>query len=446
MAPVRHRLNRLGRDKRGAAAVLAAVATTSLLGAAGLAVEVGGWYLLRRNMQAAADAAALAGAVSFDDNGSATQAEAMARSVTSRNGFINGGNNTTVTVTPDPGTKRVSVSVERPSTSRLLSAAGFGGSTKTVRASASAAVVDAGAPPCVLALVASVSVGNNTDITASGCTLASNSAASDAFKVGSGGSVANGSGRITAANIVTHGGCEGCAEAMGSKLTLTRSPVPSTYAAKLDNRYSALDSWSPPSTDVSNQRCSAMPTGNNRSTVTLDAGCYDAIRVGSNDTVDLRAGVYYIRGGDLSVQGTLTCTSCTDAAGVSIVLVGNNGSAAGKVDINAQATVNLHASRQSTAPTLDGVVIYRRAPNAVPNQSGKGDIDINGGANLRLDGAIVAPTSWVTMGGNGATDPRSCNNFAVHSMEFRGNSNLSVSGCGLYGTATNTPRMPRLME
>lgn len=446
LAPVRHRLNRLGGDKRGAAALLTAVAATSMLGVAGLTVEVGGWYLLRRNMQAAADAAALAGAVNFDDSASVTQAEAMARSVASRNGFINGTNNTTVTVTPDPGTGRVSVSVERPSISRLLSAAGFGGSTKAVRARAVAAVVDAGAPPCVLALVGGVTVGNNTDITASGCTLASNSAASDAFKVGSGGSVANGSGRITAANIVTHGGCEGCAEAMGSKLTLTRSPVPTTYAAKLDSRYSALDDWSPPSTSVSSQSCSAMPTGNNHSTVTLNAGCYDAIRVGSNDTVDLRSGVYYIRGGDLSVKGTLTCTGCKDTEGVSIVLVGNNGSTAGKVDINAQARVTLNASRQAKVPELDGVLIYRRAPNATPNQNGHGEIDINGGANVRLDGAIVAPTSWVTMGGNGATDPRSCNNFVVHSMEFRGTSNLSVSGCSLFGTATNTPRMPRLME
>ena len=53
-------LLRLGRDQRGVATIAMAVATASLLGVAGLAVAGGGWYLLRRNMQAAEDAASLA--------------------------------------------------------------------------------------------------------------------------------------------------------------------------------------------------------------------------------------------------------------------------------------------------------------------------------------------------------------------------------------------------
>jgi len=433
----------LGRDKRGAAAVLTAVAATTMLGVGGLAVPVGNWYLLRRNMQAAADAASLAGALSLDGGASATDVEAVARSVASRNGFVNRPGDTTVAVTANTGTGQVMVLVERSSTSRLLKAAGVSGSTNAVRAHATAAVVDAGAPPCVLAVAGPLNVGNNTDITASGCTLASNSAASDAFKVGSGGSVANGSGKIVAANIITHGGCEGCAEATGSKLTLTRSPVPTTYAAKVPNPYTALDNWAPATSRVSNGNCRAMPTN---SALPLEPGCFDAMKIGSNDKVDLKPGVYYVRGGDLSVQGTLTCTTCTDAAGVSIALVASNNSGAGKVDINAQANINLHASRQTEVPELSGVLIYRRSPGTTPSTSGKGEIDINGGANLRLDGSIVGPTSRVTMAGNAATDPKSCNNFVVHSMEFTGTTNLSVAGCGLYGGPPNTPRMPRLME
>ena len=73
--------------------------------------------------------------------------------------------------------------------------------------------------------------------------------------------MANGSGRITAANIVTHGGCEGCAEALGSKLTLTRSPVPTTYAPKTANPYEALSTWSPPPSAVSNQSCKQHAVG-----------------------------------------------------------------------------------------------------------------------------------------------------------------------------------------
>jgi hypothetical protein len=282
---------------------------------------------------------------------------------------------------------------------------------------------------------------------AGGPALASDSASPDAFKVGSGGSVANGSGRITAANIVTHGGCEGCVEALGSKLTLTRSPVPTTYAPKTANPYAAFDTWSPPPSAVSNQSCQNMPAPpQGGSAVTLQPGCYNSIDVKSNGPVNLEPGVYYIRGGDLNVQGTLTCTACTNDNGVSLVLMGKGNAAPGKVDINAQARVDLNAGRQTAQPLLDGVLIYRLAPYAQASQDGKGEIDINGGANVRLDGAIVAPTSRVTMGGSGATDPASCNVFVVHSMKFRGNSSLSAAGCDFYGTRTTVPRIPRLVE
>lgn len=440
-------LARLRGDERGSVAIMTAIGATSLLGMAGLAVEVGGWYVLKRNMQAAVDAASMAAAVNIDTSRSASAAEAVARSVTSRNGFVHGQRDTTVSVEAEAVGSRVSVVVERPATSGLLRAAGVGDATRTVRARATARIVDAGAPPCVLTLQASVAVGNNTDINASGCALASNSSSADAFKVGSGGSVANGSGRITTANIVTHGGCTGCAEALGSKLNLTRSPTATNYAPKLVNSYASLDSWSPPSSVVSNLVCVAMPTvAKGVSSLTLFPGCYDSISVKSNNPVDLKPGVYYIRGGDLSVQGTLTCSECKGGLGVSLLLVGKGGAAAGKVDINSQASVTLNAGRQLLQPAFDGVLIYRHAPGAVASQNGKGEIDINGGANLRLNGAVVAPTSWVTMGGNAATGPDTCTVFISHSMSFSGTSNLSVEGCDMYGTKTGVPRMPRLVE
>ncbi len=430
-------LNRLARDKRGAAAVMTVIAATSLLGVAGFAVEVGGWYLLRRNMQAAADSAAMAGAINLDANKDTAAAVEAARGVAGQNGFTDGSNSTKVTRLADLGTGSVTVAVERPSTSYLLRVGLGDGATRTISARAVARIVEAGAPPCVHALVASVSVGNNTDITASDCALASDSAASDAFKVGSGGSVANGSGKITAANIITHGGCEGCMAAVDvGKLTLTRSPVPSTYASLTKNSYAGLNTWTPP---VQNN-CQDMPSANGNTAVTLQPNrCYNSLDVGSNKTVNLPAGVYYIKGGGLNVQGTLTGRS------VSIVLLPGNAGTTGNVNINARATIDLSAGDQSV-DVLDGVLIYRHAPNAQPSQTGHGEIDINGGASMKLNGAIVAPTSWVTMGGNGATDPTACNIFVVHSMEFRGTSNLSAQGCNLYGTKTDVPRIVRLTQ
>lgn len=437
-APWGNGLSRLRTDKRGAAALVTAFMATGLLGAAGLAVEVGGWFLLHRNMQAAADAASLAAALNFENNYSTSQAEAAARSVTARNGFAHGMNGTVVTPVVNPDTGRVTVTVERPQTSRLFTIAQISNPTRTVQARAVGQVVNAGAPPCVHATVGSVAIGNNTNVTAPNCALASDSASVDALKIGSGGSVANGAGVVTAANIITHGGCEGCAEATtSSKLVMTRAPFPSTYAPKTANAYKSLDSWTP----TPPVACINMP-----SLLPLPVGCYDSINVQPNRTVSLLPGVYYIRGGGLNVQGTLNCPTCTDSLGVSIVLLSNGTQAPGKVDINADATIDLHAGLQPLQTRLDGVLIYRQPSNAATSTNGKGEININGSAKVKLDGAIVGTDSRVTMSGSGATSDKSCNIFVVHSMEFSGNSELSAAGCDLYGTKRSEPRMPRLVQ
>lgn len=433
-------VGRLRGDKRGGVAIIAAMAATSLLGIAGLTVEVGGWYVLRRNMQAAADAAAIAGALNFDASKSASGAAAAAQSVASRNGFVHGQSGNAVTVASEPATGRVTVTVERPSTGVLLRAAGFGNSTRTISANGVARVVDAGAPPCVLTTTGPVNVGNNTDITAPNCALASNSAAADAFNIGSGGSTGNGSGRITAANIITHGGCDGCAESLGDKLTLTRSPVASSYAPKTENAYAALSSWSPPAVG-----CKALPSDATNG-VTVQPGCYTGISNQPNRTINLAPGVYYLRGNNanLDIKGNLTCTDCTPASGVSIVLVGNGRAAPGTVSIGSQGKIELNASSQPTQPELNGVVIYRHNPGGSP--ANKAEIDFSAGATVKLNGAVVAPNSGMSMGGNSATSPQSCNIFVVATTEFKGNTHLSAEGCDMYGTARNVPRIARLVE
>jgi hypothetical protein len=165
-----------------------------------------------------------------------------------------------------------------------------------------------------------------------------------------------------------------------------------------------------------------------------------------NETINLTPGIYYIRGGNLSVKGDLTCTSCKPNEGVSIVLVGAGTGEPGEVDINSQGVIDLNASLQPTMPALDGVLIYRHDPNGTPAATSRAEIKITGGAGLRLDGAVVAPTSAMSMGGNAATSPDTCNIFVVATVEFQGNASLSADGCDMYGTARNTPRIPRLVQ
>ncbi len=479
VAQGRGALARLRDDKRGGVALMTAAAATSLLGVAGLTIEVGGWYLLRRNMQAAADAAAIAGAWHFDDKQSGANVVTFARSVASRNGFVHDPtatkNATKVDVSPPDATGRVAVTVERKSTVGLLRAVGLSDSTRTITVRAVAQVVDAGAPPCILAMHGSITFGNKPSLTASGCAVASNSSASNAIDIGSGNSTGNGPGRITAGSIITHGGCEGCAEAQkadgphGPKLILPAGRSPLTFAPLSRNQFEDLDSWTPQPTG-----CQAMPAA-----MPLAPGCSTGIEAKNGAPVDLKPGIYYIRSGNLDVQGDLTCTACTPSAGVAIVMVGSGGGAPGKINIqSSQACIRLNASAQPLERRLDGVVIWRHNPGGTPDNT---DIDLRGGADLRLDGALVAPTSGISLGGNSAAagastssgkssksggdqgtkpscnqadavaDPTKlpkpvCNLFVVGSMELRGNTSLAVDGCSDYNAELGTPRIARLVE
>ncbi len=49
---------KLFRDRRGAAAVILAIALSGIVGFAGLGSEVAGWYYITRSMQGAADSSA----------------------------------------------------------------------------------------------------------------------------------------------------------------------------------------------------------------------------------------------------------------------------------------------------------------------------------------------------------------------------------------------------
>ena len=87
---------RTRRGERGYAAVLvAALAASILLPLSALSVDVSRWYVEIERVQAAADAAAMAGVTYMPDDLAAATTTAL--QVASRNGYTNGGN-ATVTV------------------------------------------------------------------------------------------------------------------------------------------------------------------------------------------------------------------------------------------------------------------------------------------------------------------------------------------------------------
>lgn len=82
------------RDRRGNIGPLVALMLVPLIGIIGVASETGSWFMVQRNMQNAADSAALAAATN-----AGTNYAIEAKSVSASYGFTDGANNTTVAVT-----------------------------------------------------------------------------------------------------------------------------------------------------------------------------------------------------------------------------------------------------------------------------------------------------------------------------------------------------------
>jgi Flp pilus assembly protein TadG len=93
---LRAALARLPRDRRGIVAVMVALLIPAFVGLAGLGAETGLWYAIKRQNQAAADEAAISGAMEIVAN--VADITAQATTTATRNGFNNNAPNT-ITVT-----------------------------------------------------------------------------------------------------------------------------------------------------------------------------------------------------------------------------------------------------------------------------------------------------------------------------------------------------------
>jgi len=89
--------------EEGQALVLMAITMMAMLFAIGLAIDAGTLFVAKRTMQEAADSAAFAGGVVlWQDLTKVTEAKAAAVADATLNGYTNGVNNTTVTVSSPP--------------------------------------------------------------------------------------------------------------------------------------------------------------------------------------------------------------------------------------------------------------------------------------------------------------------------------------------------------
>jgi len=396
-------LQRFRRDQSGSYMIVAALTMPVLVGTAGLGTEVGWWLYTHKNMQSAADSAAVSAATA----GSNLNAEAD--TVTALYGFTNGSKNVTVTVNQPPSTGNytsspqaveVLISQLQP---RLLSAL-FGTDPVPIKARA-VALPNAGTG-CVLALdptaSSAVKVSGANQLSLVNCNLYSDSNASPSLDVG-------GSATVSANQVGVVGDISGASDITAANGIRTgMRPIADPYA----------NVSPPPEPSCSNAKITVNSNGKNTS---LSPGCYSgSITVNAGATLNLSPGIYYLDGANLSVAGNATITG----TGVTLVFTGS-GSSWGTASIGSNAIVNLTAP---TSGATQGIVIYgdRNMPVGTA-------FNLTGGGTQNFGGAIYLPKANLSFsGGNGTST--SCTKVIADTISFTGSSNLQVN-CAALGTA-----------
>jgi Flp pilus assembly protein TadG len=426
-------------DKRGATSLIFAVSASVFFAFVALATEAGSWYLVRRNAQNAVDAAARAGAIALALTSSAAnrqaQITAAGTDLAGRNGFT-GDAATTIDLrhppTSGPRTgNQAAVEAAISQVQPLYLASLFLAEPPTVSTRA-VAVLEGTANACILALNGGLSMGGNSFTSGQNCVLASNASASDSVSI-------TGSADVYAYTLHSVGGCSGCDV---SRVHLTR-PY-SEYQLPVSNPYAALDDKVFPAS------CLATPpsSGEIQPTGLTNAYC-SSVSPSNHQTLNFAPGTYVFRNASVQFGSgtTVTCSACTGGAGVTIIFTGDP-ALIGGIKINAQASVTLQAPRTNPDdPDLNGVLFFRD-PRATSNSTSNPAVQINGGADTKLSGAMYFPQSYVKFNGNASATGSTCTALIAGTLDFNGTADtyVDVSSCATYGAAVPQVQVVRLVE
>jgi len=412
-------IGRLRHDRGGAILVTYTLIMTGLLGTTGLAIETGLWYTVKRNLQTQADAAALSGAFERrKGNPDYADVSAAALLEAGRNGYVSTASNSIVINNPptngsfagEDSAVQVTVSAQQ---SLLFSSLFLNGLTVSAQ---SVAAVETTGTACVLALDPSASGAiknqGNPTVSMDGCVLAANSTDDQAITV-SGSAIVDAKSLWTAGNI-----------SIGGSATVTLDDAPVVNAWAIDDPYAAIDI-------ATLGTCDHNSASYTNVTTTIDPGIYcDGIDFGSNATITLNPGTYYVDRGDVNINASayLRC-SCPDPEdGVTFVLTSSTGPGnIGAMMINGGADVELRAPT-GEFDEYKGILVYqdRRAPQG---QS----VKFNGGSSMLLTGAIYIPRQTVEWSGGNSASGSTCTQIIGRTVKFVGNSQIVNTGCETAG-------------
>jgi Flp pilus assembly protein TadG len=441
-------------DERGQMLVLVALSMTFLMGFMALAIDVGVLFRAKRNVQIAADAAAVAGALDYQYNQSISSAKAAAQTAATANGVTNGTDGVVVTINTPPldgpntgSTGFVEAIITQPNSTvfaATFAALFHGTSFSTVTVAARAVAGGSTNSGCVWTLATSgadIAMTGSGTISIPACDVFDNSDSGDALQL-------TGSGSLTAKAIGIVGGYS---EVGSGSIT----PTPVTGTAPASNPLASLPAPAVPSstgTGCVNYTGQAITPGcwNNVSFSgsadhSLPAGTYvfngGLSNVGSG-TLTLGAGNYIINGGlsnsgsggltlgagDYTINGNFQDTgsgALNLGAGLYIVTgnLGLTGSGSlngagvtfyteGSTSVTGSSSVDLTAP---TSGTYDGVLFFQATTDNNP-------IQITGSSNMELQGIIYAPDANLSFTGSGSSTIST--DLVVDSVTFTGSTSF----------------------
>ena len=426
---------KLWKNKRGNALVIGAAALPMIVACAGLASDTIQWTLWKRQLQRAADSAAIAGVYDrqASSGSTATVSATVSHDLTLNDHTwmsLGGGYpvikydaNCPVSSGASAMSNRVCVTLgiqqSLPFSSLFMNAA------PTIVASATAANIATGTA-CVEALETSAStpgITNNgtTTVNAPTCILFSNSPASNAASAG-------GNSLVTAKAIAAVGGIS------QSNNWAVQQYIP--YSPALSDPFANV---TPDPTQMHCTSAAATKTTDWAAMKAAGTNCFASLSTNPQDTINVPAdfGPIYINGGSVDLKGTFNCTGCT------IVLTNQStatNATIGTFTSNAQASNNITAP---TSGTYKGIAIYQdRRSTATTNK-------VNGGSGNVIQGAVYFPKSTLQINGTGSAVSL-CAMWVAKDVSLIGTSAISISSpddasCSGSGMPSNNTVMVRLV-
>lgn len=420
-------LNKLWRDSSGNTLAIAAAALPIVLASAGLATDTIQWTLWKRQLQRAADSAAMAGVYTRMKNDSQDAVTAAVEHDNDLNlhTWMGLKADPDVELLADDGDKKKPVRVTLQVQHSLPFSSIFMTAAPVIRAVSTAASVPGAAEYCVIGLdpsakVTGIDITGSTDLDLGDCSLIANSANPTTAANNGTNSASGGQGSIVHAKSLDAAGGVNYSKSWDID---NYNP----YSAPIDDPYSSTPIPSSSSCTRTITLDGSVATDRSAIDKPGDIVCISNVKSGKpsgltiSNTLQLGSATYVINGGDLTMNSSntsnkLLCDSCTVIMTnfADRTKTGNIKLTGGTIDVSAPAT---------DGETYKGMVFIQ---DPLAKDSGqKTQNQISGNSSSTVQGVVYVPNQSLLYNGGGSTD-FVCLQLVAKRVEFSGSSNIKA--------------------